>query len=192
MEEGQVKWFSVEKGYGFLRADGGESDVFFHASTYQGLEPLQRGDRVRFEVGVGRKGKPAASQVVFVARPANGPSKPYYGKPSQLADRPVTRVAARGALGAAVGAAMLGPFGALIGAVLMAGTPRDYQPVTRTCLRCGGTGHVTALTEQSIGFQCERCRGFWKERNRDGLKASDLEPLTGERQLEAKNGRSST
>lgn len=38
--------------------------------------------------------------------------------------------------------------------------------ITSTCLRCGGTGHVTARSNNKIGFQCKDCKSFWKERDK--------------------------
>jgi len=51
---------------------------------------------------------------------------------------------------------------------------RSTRLITGTCLRCGGTGHVTAITPEFIGFQCEKCRAFWKKRNRDNLRPEEV------------------
>ena len=61
--EGTVKWFSDQKGYGFIEQDNGE-DIFVHHSEIQdsGFRTLSEGQRVEFEVGEGRKG-PAAQNV---------------------------------------------------------------------------------------------------------------------------------
>ena len=67
MAEGTVKWFSAEKGYGFIqRADGGP-DVFVHYSAISsdGYKSLQEGDQVEFEIVEGQKG-PQAGNVVRV------------------------------------------------------------------------------------------------------------------------------
>jgi CspA family cold shock protein len=58
---GTVKWFSSEKGYGFIAQDSGE-DIFVHHTGLDGLRSLEEGDKVVFTVGEGRKG-PAAQQV---------------------------------------------------------------------------------------------------------------------------------
>ncbi len=57
MAQGTVKWFSNEKGYGFIERDGGE-DVFVHFSaiTMEGYKSLREGQRVEFEVRDGPKG----------------------------------------------------------------------------------------------------------------------------------------
>lgn len=67
MEQGTVKWFSNEKGYGFIEREGG-SDVFVHHSAIQmdGFRTLSEGQRVTFEVVQGPKGAQAAN-VVAVA-----------------------------------------------------------------------------------------------------------------------------
>jgi CspA family cold shock protein len=59
---GTVKWFSAEKGYGFIARDGGE-DVFVHQSVIQtaGFRTLQEGQRVEFEIEQGAKGPKAAN-----------------------------------------------------------------------------------------------------------------------------------
>ncbi len=63
MAEGTVKWFSEQKGYGFIGQEDGP-DVFVHHSdiNMEGFKNLAEGDRVSFEVGEGPKG-PAAKNV---------------------------------------------------------------------------------------------------------------------------------
>lgn len=58
---GRVKWFSDEKGYGFIEAEGGE-DLFVHYSEVvgEGFRTLQEGSEVEFDVIDGRKGKQAS------------------------------------------------------------------------------------------------------------------------------------
>jgi cold shock protein len=57
-----VKWFSNEKGYGFIAREGAE-DVFVHFSAIQadGYKSLMEGQRVEFEVVQGQKGLQAAN-----------------------------------------------------------------------------------------------------------------------------------
>jgi cold shock protein len=59
---GTVKWFSSEKGYGFISQEGGE-DVFVHFSAIQGdgYRNLEEGQPVEFEVTSGDKGPQAAN-----------------------------------------------------------------------------------------------------------------------------------
>jgi CspA family cold shock protein len=56
-ERGTVKWFSNQKGYGFIARESGE-DVFVHFSAIQGdgYKSLNQGDQVEFSVTQGNKG----------------------------------------------------------------------------------------------------------------------------------------
>ena len=62
MAQGTVKWFSNEKGYGFIEREGGE-DVFVHFSAIQaqGFRTLAEGSQVEFDVVQGPKGLQAAN-----------------------------------------------------------------------------------------------------------------------------------
>ncbi len=61
MPTGRVKWFDVEKGFGFLSRDDG-GDVFVHKGALPpGTESLQPGARVEFGVAEGRRGEQALS-----------------------------------------------------------------------------------------------------------------------------------
>ena len=59
-EQGNVKWFSNEKGFGFISREG-EDDVFVHFSNIEGTgrRTLLDGQRVEFEISPGRKGPEA-------------------------------------------------------------------------------------------------------------------------------------
>jgi CspA family cold shock protein len=65
MASGVVKWFSDEKGFGFITPDDGGKDAFVHFSGIagDGFRTLQEGARVTFEVTEGPKG-PQATNVV--------------------------------------------------------------------------------------------------------------------------------
>jgi CspA family cold shock protein len=66
LAEGTVKWFSNEKGYGFIeRAEGVDVFVHFSAITLDGYKSLQEGQRVEFEVVQGQKGLQAANVQVI-------------------------------------------------------------------------------------------------------------------------------
>lgn len=60
--KGKVKWFSNQKGYGFITAEDGK-DVFVHHSAIQGdgYKTLNEGQEVEFEVITGPKGQQAAN-----------------------------------------------------------------------------------------------------------------------------------
>lgn len=65
MATGTVKWFNEQKGYGFIQPDGGGKDAFVHITAVQrsGLAGLTEGQRVNFELQVGRNGKEAAENL---------------------------------------------------------------------------------------------------------------------------------
>ena len=66
MQNGVVKWFNAEKGYGFIQLDDGD-DVFVHYSAIEGegFKSLEEGQAVSFDVVDGDRG-PQASNVVKV------------------------------------------------------------------------------------------------------------------------------
>ena len=65
---GRVKWFSDEKGYGFIEPEGDGEDVFVHYTEIvgEGFRTLEEGSVVEFEVGDGRRDEKQASRVEVV------------------------------------------------------------------------------------------------------------------------------
>jgi CspA family cold shock protein len=63
MASGIVKWFNDAKGFGFIKPDEGEEELFAHFSAIQmaGFKTLKEGQRVSFEVVQGPKGKQATN-----------------------------------------------------------------------------------------------------------------------------------
>ena len=61
MAQGTVKWFSEDKGYGFITPDEGSEDLFVHYSGIagEGFRSLEEGTKVTYEATQGRKGMQA-------------------------------------------------------------------------------------------------------------------------------------
>lgn len=62
MEQGTVKWFNADKGFGFIERES-DSDVFVHFSAIQGegFKTLEEGQNVTFEIEDGERGPQAAN-----------------------------------------------------------------------------------------------------------------------------------
>ena len=62
MEQGTVKWFNAEKGFGFIERENGD-DVFVHFSAIQtdGFKSLDEGQKVTFDIEQGQRGAQAAN-----------------------------------------------------------------------------------------------------------------------------------
>ncbi len=60
-QQGMVKWFSEEKGYGFIVPDDGSDDLFVHYSAIEGngFRSLEEGQKVSYEAARGKKGMQA-------------------------------------------------------------------------------------------------------------------------------------
>jgi CspA family cold shock protein len=69
MTNGVVKFFNTSKGFGFIAPDGGGKDVFIHITALQrsGLQSLDEGQKVSFEVSPGRDGRMAADRIKVVS-----------------------------------------------------------------------------------------------------------------------------
>ncbi len=68
MSQGTVKWFNTQKGYGFINPDDSGNDVFVHITAVQnsGLNGLNEGQKVTFDLEEQRNGKVAAVNLVVV------------------------------------------------------------------------------------------------------------------------------
>ena len=63
MATGTVKWFSDQKGFGFIEPEGGGDDLFVHHSNImgEGYRSLEDGAKVEYEAGQGKKGPEATN-----------------------------------------------------------------------------------------------------------------------------------
>ena len=70
MPTGRVKWFSLEKGFGFISSDEGE-DVFLPAASLpSGVTTVKPGTKLEFGVAEGRRGPQALSVTIVEAPPS--------------------------------------------------------------------------------------------------------------------------
>jgi len=69
LQTGTVKWFNATKGYGFIQPEGGGADAFVHISAVEraGLDTLNEGDRVQYELVRGQNGKSSAENLKLVS-----------------------------------------------------------------------------------------------------------------------------
>jgi CspA family cold shock protein len=66
MQTGTVKFYNINKGFGFIQPDDGGKDVFVHATALEraGMRDLREGQKVSFEIETDRRsGKPAAANL---------------------------------------------------------------------------------------------------------------------------------
>ena len=68
MPTGTVKWFNPAKGYGFIEPEDGSKDVFVRMNAVRsaGLDTLNEGQRVDFDIEPGKDGKTAAANLVAI------------------------------------------------------------------------------------------------------------------------------
>jgi CspA family cold shock protein len=64
MQQGTIARLMSDKGFGFIKVEGNDKDLFFHANELQGVQfnDLKEGDKLEFEVEEGQKG-PQAVQI---------------------------------------------------------------------------------------------------------------------------------
>lgn len=68
MANGTVKWFNSTKGFGFIAPEGGSRDVFVHISALEraGIQHLNDGQAVTFDIESGRDGRESATNLALV------------------------------------------------------------------------------------------------------------------------------
>ncbi|MCZ6772267.1 MAG: cold-shock protein [Proteobacteria bacterium] len=68
MTTGTVKWFNPAKGFGFIEPEDGTNDAFVHISAVEraGLNSLNEGQKVSYELQAGRNGKASAENLSVI------------------------------------------------------------------------------------------------------------------------------
>lgn len=68
MATGTVKWFNSTKGFGFIQPDEGDKDIFVHISAVKkaGLQTLEEGQKLSFELETGRDGRTFAGNLSVI------------------------------------------------------------------------------------------------------------------------------
>jgi len=68
MAKGTVKWFNATKGFGFIEPEDGGKDVFVHVSAVQnsGLNGLDEGQKVSYEMEEDNRGRSSAAQIKVI------------------------------------------------------------------------------------------------------------------------------
>ncbi|MFE6863007.1 cold-shock protein [Nocardia sp. NPDC057668] len=91
MPTGKVKWYDVEKGFGFLSQDEGE-DVYVRSSALpEGVEALKPGQRVEFGMAAGRRGPQALSLKLLETPPPLRNERAERGERRRSNEAPVVR-----------------------------------------------------------------------------------------------------
>lgn len=67
MAKGTVKWFNATKGFGFIAPESGSKDIFVHISAVEraGIQRLDDGQAVTFDIESGRDGRESASNLAL-------------------------------------------------------------------------------------------------------------------------------
>ena len=181
---GAVKSFSVERAQGSILAAFSGTEFPFQIADYSGSKTPLPGDIVQFRLSADSNSRSIAKAVRFVksqhadrsiskrvvmSSPVGNPRQ-YFGKPTEILDSPNVGGAL---LGAMIGS-LFGDFGAVAGAAIGLGVNTRPAELSDVCLRCEGTGHVTAITASRIGYQCVNCLAFWSKPNTSGISRAGV------------------
>ncbi|MCC3303697.1 cold-shock protein [Sneathiella sp. HT1-7] len=68
MATGTVKWFNPTKGFGFIEPEDGSNDAFVHISAVEraGLQSLNEGQKVSYDLEAGKNGKSSAENITLL------------------------------------------------------------------------------------------------------------------------------
>ena len=189
--EGDVKWFSYEKGYGFilLKALDTEFDLFFHITEYRSKQLIKNGDTVSFDMVRGNKGRLGAEAGAgYVAKDVHFIRR---ANDYRIKTKLVVPIIPRGVVGTIFFLLsfftityfeLINPEGIItafivsliVGLIAASFVPTYLKDIKDTCLKCGGTGFVTSVTKSHLGFRCSSCGRFWKKRNTEDIEKDNV------------------
>lgn len=150
-QQGTLKQWNAEKGYGFIRPDDGSKDIFIHISKFPKKDQLPKiGERIRYDVTISKTGKPEAfaiERLDVLPVPIHYPSRGKSFKPSSSLNNQFSDV-----LSLAIGLIIVATLG-----YILYGAYHRYQLASQpenTAIQ-SVIPDIPAITQPSVQFSCD-------------------------------------